>query len=106
MIWLLNGWGRLVAAGVVLRGDQYEARTLGSRLSLRRLAKSLQNSDDGSISGTDAEAHGRNHGNAENEKHEERIHGQPPLSKCRIRCHGHCFRIPQLFPDFRPASSI
>jgi hypothetical protein len=66
---------------MVLRGDQYEARTLGSRLSLRRLAKSLQNSDHGSISGSDAEAYGRDHGDAENQKHEERIHNQPPLNK-------------------------
>jgi len=77
----LSKCGELVAAGVVLRGDQYKARMLRSRLCLRPLAKGLQNSDNGCISGTDAEAHGRDHGDAENKKHEERIHNQPPLNK-------------------------
>jgi hypothetical protein len=77
---LTSNW-LLVAAGMVLRGDQYQAWTLWRRLSLRCPAKGLQNSDDGCISGTDTEAHGREYGDAENYEHEERIHNQPPLNK-------------------------
>ena len=65
----------LVAAGVVLGGNQDKART--GRGGFRRcgMAECAQDAEDCDVSGEDAEADGSDHGEAENEGHQERNHG-------------------------------
>jgi hypothetical protein len=64
---------------------------------LRRAAKSIQNADDCCVSGKHADPNRRDHGNAENQGHEERNHGQPPYLDCGklqyFRCRQLTFRI-------------
>ena len=71
--------GLSVAAGVILRGYQNQSRARLSRSQLRRAATSLQDAENGYVSGEDADADRGNHGDAENQRHEERNHDQPPL---------------------------
>lgn len=76
--------GRLVAAGVVLRGHQDEA--WAGRLRLAAMAECAQDSDDGDISGKDSKSNGGDHGKGENKRHEQRNHGNQPLTRAVIRC--------------------
>ena len=48
----------LVAAGVVLRGDQYQARAGWRRFGLRRMAERGKDSEDSDVRGQDAETDG------------------------------------------------
>jgi hypothetical protein len=78
----------LVAAGVVLRRnqDQARARFHGARLLLRLLlclrprapAECMQDANDCRISGENANSNGRDHRDAKNERHEERNQDQSP----------------------------
>ena len=67
----------LVPAGVVLRGDQDQARA--GRLRLRVAAERVQDADDRDIGGQDAEANGRDDGDEEEDGHNERDHGSTNL---------------------------
>jgi len=69
----------LVAAGVVLRGDQDEARAAGFGLLLRRAAESVQDANDGGIRGENAQADGCDDGEGKNDGHQERDHDRPTL---------------------------
>jgi hypothetical protein len=64
----------LVAAGVVLRRQQHQAGASRSRLGLRRMAERAQDPEYCNVSGEDAEADGCDHGEAEDEGHQERNH--------------------------------
>jgi len=69
---------------VVLRGNKNQAwasfRGLLLWSQVRSAAKGMQDADDSRISGNDANADGYDYSKAENQRHEERNHGQPPLS--------------------------
>jgi len=72
----------LVAAGVVLRRHENQA---GSRFDRPQLllgcpAASLQDSDDSRISREHANSNGERNRKAENQRHEERNHNQPPFT--------------------------
>lgn len=67
----------LVAAGVVLRGDQDQARA--ARFRLRVAAEGVQDADDRDIGGENAQAHGCDYGDEEEYGHNERDHGRPTL---------------------------
>ena len=73
-----HGFG-LIAAGVVLRRNKHKSRASLGRTQLRRAAACLQDAEDYYVSGEDADADRGNHGDAENQRHEERNHNQPPL---------------------------
>ena len=62
-------------------------------MELRRAAAGLQDAEDDYVSGEDADADRGNHGDAENQRHEERNHNQPPLSVAVIRCRRRNFRL-------------
>jgi hypothetical protein len=65
----------LVAAGVGLGGNQDKARTGWGWLRLCRMAERAQDAENCDVGGEDAEADGGDHGEAENEGHQERNHG-------------------------------
>ena len=67
----------LVAAGVVLRGDEDQARA--ARLRLRVAAERVQDADDRDIRGENAQADGCDYGDEEEDGHNERDHGRPTL---------------------------
>jgi len=67
----------LVAAGVVLRGDEDQARA--ARLRLRVAAERVQDADDRDIRGENAQADGCDDGDEEEDGHNERDHGRPTL---------------------------
>jgi hypothetical protein len=75
------GRAQLVAAGVILSGNQYEAGMLCGRLGLRRATKGMQDPDHGYISSEHAQAQARNYGEAENQRHEKRIHVSTTLGQ-------------------------
>ena len=62
-----------VAAGMGLGRHQDQPRTL-CRLSVRRATKGVQDPDDGGVSSEHAQTHRSDHGEAENQRHEKRIH--------------------------------
>src|SRR6266481_5908996 len=66
---------RLVAAGVVFRGHQREARMGFCWLGLGWMAERAQDPKYGDVGGEDAEADGGDHGEAEDNGHQERNHG-------------------------------
>ena len=74
---VLEKKGRLVAAGVVLRGNQDQARTC--RLWPGDSAECIEDAEDGSLSCQDTQAHGGDHSKAENKRYEKRTHVQPSL---------------------------
>lgn len=59
----------LVAAGVVLRGNQHQARPARFGLLLRPVAECPQNADDGGIGSENAQTHGRDDGEEEDNGH-------------------------------------
>jgi hypothetical protein len=67
---------------VVLRGNKYQTWTSfrSPKLWLRGPAKGMQDADDYGVSGDDANTDRHYHGDAENERHEERNQGQTTLS--------------------------
>jgi hypothetical protein len=67
----------LVAAGVVLRRDQDQART--ARLRLGIAAEGIQDADDRDIRGQNAQANGREDGDEEEDRHNKRDHGSTNL---------------------------
>ncbi len=69
----------LVAAGVVLRGNQDQARA--ARFRLRVAAERVQDAEDRDIGGQDAEANGRDDGDEEEDRHNKRDHGSTNLRK-------------------------
>jgi hypothetical protein len=87
--------GFLVAAGVVLCGDENQPRTpfCGTRLLLRGSAKGMEDADDQGISGQDADSDRGDYREAENERHEERDQDQPPCQKFNMRCRNPSLRI-------------
>jgi hypothetical protein len=68
----LNGRRALVAAGVILRRDQDQARA--RRLRLRLVADCVQNPHEGRVSGENAKTHGYDYRDAQDQRHEERDH--------------------------------
>jgi hypothetical protein len=60
---------RLVAAGVVLCGNQHQARAPSLSLLLRPVTECPQNADYGSIGRENAQAHGRDDGKEEDDGH-------------------------------------
>jgi len=79
---------RLVAAGMLLRGNQHQARADGFRL--RGAAEHRNDAEDQSIRGENAEADGREYRCAKNEGHNQRIHDRKPfylqsLLNCQLR---------------------
>ena len=71
------GSENLVAAGVVLRGDQDQS--WATRFRLRVAAEGVQDADDRDIRGENADADGRDYGDEEEDGHNERDHGRPTL---------------------------
>jgi hypothetical protein len=71
----------LVAAGVVLCRHENQTRTSfrGTTLLHRGSAAGLQDTDDRSIRGDNANSDGEYYCKSENQRHEERNHGRPPL---------------------------
>jgi hypothetical protein len=69
----------LIAAGVILRRHENEPRAAFGGSLLRRAATDVQNSDDCYVSREHADADRSGYGEAKNQRHEERNHGQPPL---------------------------
>jgi hypothetical protein len=65
----------LVAAGVVLGGHQHKAGARRSRLGLRWMSERAQDAEHCDVSSQDAEADGSNHGEAEDNGHQEGNHG-------------------------------
>jgi hypothetical protein len=78
----------LVTAGVILRGNQHQARASGrSRFRLDRASERRQDAKDRDIRGKNSETNRGDYGKAENERHKQRVHGQPNLSDVAfIRC--------------------
>lgn len=80
---LLDGSGdiALVAAGVVLRGDQEETRASrsGNRLGTCGTAEGGEDAEDQCVSGEDAESNRGDDSRKENEGHQKRIHNLPDL---------------------------
>jgi hypothetical protein len=76
----------LVAAGVVLRGNQDQARAARFRLRLRGSAERVQDADDGGVGGENAEAYGCDDGGEEEDGHYERDHDRPTLESSRVCC--------------------
>ena len=76
----------LVAAGVVLRRNQDQARPARFSLLLRPVAECPQNADDGGIGGENAEAHGCDDGEEEDDGHQVRDHDRPTLENPRVCC--------------------
>src|SRR5579859_3123934 len=66
----LSPHSNLVAAGVVLGGDQDQA--WAARFRLRVAAERVQDADDRDIRGENAEANGRDDGDEEEDGHNER----------------------------------
>ncbi|MGA2348727.1 MAG: hypothetical protein ABSF93_22150 [Candidatus Sulfotelmatobacter sp.] len=58
-----------VAAGVVLRRNKDQARAAGFGLLLRPVAECPQNADDGGVRRDNAQAHGRDDGEEEDNGH-------------------------------------
>jgi hypothetical protein len=71
----------LVAAGVVLcrHENQTRASFRGTTLLHRGSAAGLQDTDDRSVRGDNANSDGEYYCKSENQRHEERNHGRPPL---------------------------
>jgi hypothetical protein len=65
----------------------------------------VENADDGNICGENAEANRGDDGGEENDGHNERIHGNQPLTQGSYQMHGSEIRIPDFFLRFSPASS-
>ena len=68
---------KLVAAGLVLRRYQDQARA--GRLRLRVAAKGVQDADDCSVRGENAQANGRDDCQEEDDGHNKRDHDRPTL---------------------------
>jgi len=83
----------LVAAGVVLGRHENQAWPFRRLLPLlwlllrlmRNPATSLQDAENGHVSGEDANADGGDHSNAEDQRHEERNQSNPPLLSCGVQ---------------------
>jgi hypothetical protein len=54
----------------------------------------VKDADDGSIRGDNAKTNGCDHGSEQNEGHNQRIHGNQPLTKGCYQMRGPKFRIP------------
>jgi hypothetical protein len=65
----------LVAAGVGLRGHQHQAGARRNRLGLRGMAECAQDAEYCDVGGKHAEADGSDHGEAEDNGHQEGNHG-------------------------------
>ena len=65
---MLSG-DELVAAGVILVRDEYEARAGWSRVGAGRLTERAQDAENCDVSGQDAEADGGDYGEAEDDRH-------------------------------------
>ena len=78
---------KLVAAGVVLRGNQDQARAARFRVLLRCAAEGVQDADDRGVCGENAEADGCDYGGEEEDGHYERDHDRPTLVNPRV-CSG------------------
>src|SRR5579863_341544 len=92
--------GFLVAAGVVLRGDQHQPRA--RRLGLRLPADCVQDAHEGRVSGENSETYGGDYGEAENERHEERDHLSLTLTSAVSRSTFRLFEslLPNPAPNF------
>jgi hypothetical protein len=66
---------------VILRGDQYQARTRGGkRFGLDRVAECGEDAEDRDIRGENSQTNRGDYGKAEKDGHEQRNHGQPTLA--------------------------
>ena len=65
----------LVAADVVLVGDQRQVRVVGGRFRRSGMGKCAQDEQDCDVGGKDAEPDASDHGEAEDEGHQKRNHG-------------------------------
>jgi hypothetical protein len=65
----------LVAAGVGLRGHQYQAGARRNRLGLRWMAERAQDAEYCDVGGEDTEANRSDHSEAEDNGHQEGNHG-------------------------------
>jgi len=100
-VWAPSEWRpaqhrRLIAAGVVLGGDENQTRAglHGTRLRLlRRTAKGIKNAKDRGVGDENANADRGDYGEAENERHEERNQDQPPCQEFNFRCRNPSLRI-------------
>jgi hypothetical protein len=72
----------LIAAGMVLRGHENQTRTRCARAHLRCSPASLKNANHSAIGSEYANPDGKNHREAEDQRHEERNHDQSPLLNC------------------------
>ena len=72
----------LVAAGMILRRNQHKASP--RRFSLRRASEHRKDAKDCRVSGDDAETDRRDDCEAQNERHQERIHVRPTFEEAFI----------------------
>jgi hypothetical protein len=95
----------LIAAGVVLCRYKNQPGFRGREPWQRGLTKRIQDANDNAISGSDTNSNRSHNRNAENERHEERNHNQPPLffltatraKLATIRCRENNFRLHGFF---------
>jgi len=73
-----NAGATLIAAGVVLRRHQNQARAGRDWLGSRGLPEGAQDAEDCDISGENSEADGSDYGQAEDDRHKKRNHGLNP----------------------------
>jgi hypothetical protein len=72
----------LIAAGMILRRHENQSGFYFRR-PLRCTAASLQDADNRGVRRNDADSNRGDYRNAENQRHEERNHGQPPCPKVK-----------------------
>jgi hypothetical protein len=72
----------LVATGVIVRRHENQPRASFGEAGLRGTPAGLQDADNHGIGRENTDPNGECYRNAENERHEERNHGQPPLLEC------------------------
>jgi hypothetical protein len=83
-----------VAAGVMLRRDQQQPWAGRSWFRLRRAAEGRQDGENRDIRRDNADSKRSDDGYAENDRHEERNHGQPILSNVACLRHGWTLGLP------------
>ena len=89
---------------MVLAGNKDESRA--SWFGLQVAVECVQDADDGGVSGENAEPNRGDYGDEENDRHNERIHGNQPLTKGCYQMHSPEIRILSFLSSAQRESSI